>query len=64
MRRVDVRGGKREKYGEKEIMMKLVATTVVACQPPERQPTAMLLVQKEKTFLVSNFIRSFPIWRG
>ena len=40
MRRADVRGGKREKYGEKEIMMKLVATTVVACQPPERQPPA------------------------
>ena len=30
-----------KKTGKKEIMMKIVATNIVASRPPERRPTAM-----------------------
>ena len=50
MRKGDNGEEKREKTGgKKKIMMKIVATNVIASRPPERRPTATLTARAKKT---------------
>ena len=56
---IDVQEG----YMLKKIMMFLVATNVVASQPPERQPTVMPTARTKITRLLSKQTKKFQLSR-